>query len=310
MLATALVATAYVLIQGDRYAWLESPKIVWLLLLAAACVIGLVLAETGAGPTYLRYHCFRYADFTFGVSVSLLAGVALFGGGFVIPGFTAGVLRYPVLQSGLVQLYASAAATISLLGVALVLRFTRTPPFLFVAAGLILLGTAMWNLGQMPSDAAFGDLIPWLMARGLAVGGLFLPLTLATLTAVPPGDHVAAVGIFNFGRQFGALIGVAWMQTLLDHLSARNQSVIGEALSLSSPHAAAYVHAAQNALLSHGAQSPATAIAIIVQDAHRQFATLAFNGCFQALAMLFAFSFPLVVISRVITARFLKARAE
>lgn len=309
MLATALLATVYVLIQGDRYAWLESPYIVWPILLVAACALGLVFAETRGGPTYLRYGCFRLADFTFGISVSVLAGIALFGGGFAIPGFTGGVLRYPAWQSGLVQLYASIGATFSLIGVALALRFTRTPALPFLAAGLILLCTAMWKLGEAPSNAAFDDLVPWLMARGVAVGCLFLPLTLMTLTAVPPTWGVAAAGIFNFGRQLGALAGVAWMQTLLEHLTARNQTVMGEALSLSSPNAVAYVHAAQSALALHGAQSPAAAIAFMVQDAHRQFATLAFNGCFQALAMLFAYSLPLVLISRVLTARLLKAPA-
>ncbi len=309
MLGSSLLAIAYVLQQGDRYAWLESPYIVWPALLVLACLLGLGFMESSGGPTYLRYACFRFADFTFGVSVSLLAGMALFGSGFAIPSFTGRVLQYPVWHSGLVQLHAALYATLSLLVVGAALRFTKIPLFFFVFIGLLLFGTAMWNLGKMPSNASFGSLIPWLIFRGLAVGCLFLPLTLLTLTCVPAKDNVAASGLFNFGRQLGALVGVAWMETLLDHLTARNQSVLGEALSWLNPQVAVYGQTVQNALMLNGTPAPqvsGTALALMVQEAQRQMASVAFSGCFQTLAMLFVFSLPLVVLARVLTARFLK----
>ncbi|MGA8182253.1 MAG: MFS transporter [Terriglobia bacterium] len=309
MLASSLLAIAYVLQQGYRHAWLESPYIVWPALLAVACLLGLGFTESSGGPTYLRYACFRFADFTFGISVSLLAGMALFGSGFVIPSFTSHVLQYPVWHSGLVQLHATLYAALSLLVVAAALRFTKMPLFFFVLIGLVLFGTAMWNLGKMPSNASFDSLIPWLIFRGLALGCLFLPLTLLTLTCVPAQDNVAASGLFNFGRQLGALSGVAWMETLLGHLTARNQTVLGEALSWLNPQVAVYGHTAQNALMLNGTPAPQVsgpAVAIMLQEAQRQMASVAFNGCFQTLAMLFAFSLPLVVLARVLTKLFLK----
>ncbi len=309
MLGSSLVAIVYVLQQGERYAWLESPYIVWPALLVLACLLGLGFTESSGGPTYLRYACFRFADFTFGISVSLLAGTALFGSGFVIPGFTSRILQYPVWQSGLVQLHAALYATVSLLVVAAALRFTKMSLFFFVFIGLLLFGAAMWNLGKMPSNASFGSPIPWLIFRALALGCLFLPLTLLTLTCVPARDNVAAAGLFNFGRQLGALVGVAWMETLLDHLTARNQTVMGEALSRLNPRVSAYGQAARNALALHGAPSPrasGAAVAHMLQVAQRQMASIAFNGCFQTLAMLFVFSLPLVVLARVLTARFLR----
>jgi DHA2 family multidrug resistance protein len=309
MLGSSLLAIAYVLQQGDRYAWLESPYIVWSTLLVVVCLLGLGFMESSGGPTYLRYACFRFADFTFGVSVSLLAGMALFGSGFVIPSFTGRVLQYPVWHSGLLQLHAALYATLSILVVGAALRFTKVPSFFFVFIGLLLFGTAMWNLGKMPSDASFGSLIPWLIFRGLAVGCLFLPLTLLTLTCVPAKDNVAASGLFNFGRQLGALAGVAWMETLLDHLTSRNQTVLGEALSWLNPQVAVYGQSVQNALTLNGTPAPqvsGTGVALMLREAQRQMAGVAFNGCFQTLAMLFVFSLPLVVLARVLTARFLK----
>jgi len=313
LMVTSLFAIVYVLQQGNRNAWLECPSIVWSLLLAAACLLGIGFAESNGGPTYLRYHCFQFANFTFGLSVSLLAGIALFGSGFVIPGFTGGILAYPVWQTGLVQLFAAAFTTLSLLIVGIAVRFAKIPGILFVPCGLILFGFAMWKLGEVPSNVHFEGLLPWLMVRGFAVGCLFLPLTLMTLTGLPPIDDVAGAGLFNFGRQLGALVGVAWMQTLNEHLTDRNQTVLGEALSWANPNALIFVQNAQDALVLHGttsSQAPATAVALMLQEAQRQMSSVAYSGCFQALAMLFLFSFPILVLGRVLTARFLKPPYE
>ena len=248
LMATSLFAIVYVLEQGNRNAWLEYPPIVWALLLAAVCLLGIAFAESGGGPTYLRYHCFKYSNFTFGLCVSLLAGVAIFGSGFLIPGFATSVLSYPVWQSGLVQLSATAFMTLALLIVATALRFTKLPGLVFLLLGLVLFGVAMWHLGEVPSDSHFEGLIPWLNLRGFAVGFQFFALTLLTLTTVPAADDVAAAGLFNFGRQLGALAGMAWMQTLLEHLTDRNQTVFGNALSRANPNMMNYAQNMQRAL--------------------------------------------------------------
>ena len=43
----------------------------------------------------------------------------------------------------------------------------------------------------------------------------------------------------------------------------------------------------------------------MLREAQRQWASIAFNGCFESLAMLLLFAFPLVILARVLTARFL-----
>ena len=145
--------------------------------------------------------------------------------------------------------------------------------------------------------------------RGLALGGLFLPLTLLTLTTVPPDDAVAASGLFNFGRQLGGLMGVAWIQTLDTHLVARNQTVFGDALSTLNPTLLHFTEAAQQIL--HGAvQVSATANVVVLREALRQFNSVALTGCFESIAMLFAFAPPIVILIRIVTRRLLRPRYQ
>jgi DHA2 family multidrug resistance protein len=312
LMITALFAIVYVLEQGDRNCWLEYPPIVWASLLATACIIGLAFIETSGGPTFLPYGAFRYANFTFGMCVVLLAGVALFGSGYAISGFASGVLSYPVSVSGLVQLTGTFYAAVSFFAVGVLLRFTKFPPVFVLLAGLLLFGISMWHLGDAPSNLDFEGLASWLIIRGFALGCQFIPLTLLALTCLPAEEDVAAAGLFNFNRQLGALIGVAWLQTLLEHKTDSNQTIFGNAVCWTSPNAIHYIRAAQHALSFHGAQpsqTAAAATALMLQEAHRQWASIAFNGCFESLALVFMFAFPLVALARILSTRFLRSPA-
>lgn len=308
LLLTALVAIVYVLQQGNRDRWLEYPPIVWSLLLAAVCLLGFAFAETDGRPTFLAYHAFGYANFTFGVTVAVLAGVVFLGGGSVISGFTTGVLNYPVLHTGLVQLTASGFATIALLVAAFALRFLKVPGLVVIYSGQILFIIGMLNLGLVPSNSDFGGVERWLILRGTALGFQFLPLTLGTLTCLPPKDDVAAAGLFLFNRQFGALIGTAWLETLHEHLTDRNQTIFGNAFSAISPNAVNYAQQAQHALLFYGfdTQAPQAATVLTLQEASRQWASIAANGCFESVAMLLVFAFPFVGLTMFLTKRYLK----
>ena len=312
IMLTALFAIVYVLQQGERNRWLEYPPIVWAILLAVACVVGFIFIETRGGPTLLPYGAFHYANFTFGVCVVVLAGIALFGSAFVISGFAANVLSYPVSVSGLVQLSGTTLAVFSFLGVGILIRFAKMPPVFAILTGLLCFATSMWNLGYAPSNLNFEGFASWLIVRGFAFGCQFIPLTLLALTCLPPEEDVAAAGIFNFNRNIGALLGTAWLQTLLETKTDRNQTIFGNVLSATSPNAVNYLQATQQTLSLHGMQPPqssATATAMMLQEAHRQWASISYNGCFESLALVFFFAFPLVAAARILTTRFLRPPA-
>jgi DHA2 family multidrug resistance protein len=307
-----LFCVVYVLQQGSRNRWLEYPPIVWAILLAITCIVGLTFVETRGGPTLLPYGAFRYANFTFGMCVVILAGIAFFGSGYVISGFAIGVLDYPVSISGLVQLSGTAFSIVSFLSIGIILRFTKLNPVFIILTGLLLFGTSMWNLGLAPSNLNFEGLASWLILRGFALGCQFIPLTLLALTCLPVEDDVAAAGLFNFNRQMGALIGIAWLQTLHENLTDRNQTIFGNVLSPTNPNTLIYTQKIQDTLTWYGtpqSQIPSESMALTVQEASRQWSSISYNGCFECLAVMFLFAFPMVALARILTTRFLKPPA-
>lgn len=309
LMITALFSIVYVLQQGERNRWFEYSPIVWASLLAVTCLVGLAFIETRGGETFLPYKSFHYANFTFGMCVVLLAGVALFGSGYAISGFATGVLAYPVSMSGLVQLSGTFFATVSFLAVGAIVRFTKLPPVFIILTGLLLFGISMWHLGDAPSDLNFEGFASWIIVRGFALGCQFIPLTLLALTCLPAKEDVAAAGLFNFNRQLGALIGIAWLQTLLERKTDLNQTIFGGALSSANPNVMNYVQSIQNTLALYGTppgQASHEAMTLALREAHRQWSSIAFNGAFECLSLLFLCAFPLVALARILTAKFLK----
>jgi DHA2 family multidrug resistance protein len=144
------------------------------------------------------------------------------------------------------------------------------------------------------------------------LGCQFIPLTLLALTCLQVEDDVAAAGLFNFNRQIGALSGIAWLQTLHENLTDRNQTIFGNVLSSTNPDTLIYTQKIQDTLALYGtpqSQIPSESMALTVREASRQWSSIAFNGCFESLAMMFLFAFPLVALARILTTRFLKPPA-
>src|SRR5690606_17247558 len=121
-------------------------------------------------------------------------------------------------------------STMMFIGTLLVTTFLvqrhRFPPISTVPFGIVGFIVAMWMLFGSNGESGFPDLMPAVLLRGLALGFLFLSITLITLLDLQGPAIAYGVGLFNVGRQTGGLVGVAFLETLIDHQTAFNQSVL------------------------------------------------------------------------------------
>lgn len=305
-LVVAIGCLVHVLMEGTRHAWLESPGIVWNLIAGLTALASFAFLERRSTASVLDYGCFRLADFTFGTSVSLVAGAALLGSSTVIGMLATGALGYSAMESGLLQLAAAPFALLVLFCVALVLRAGRIPPPLLLVTGIALLGFGLWRLGFMHTAVAREHLLPPIALRGAGLGLLLLTLTMLTLRKLPSGHEIAGAGFFNFNRQLGGLIGLAWMLTLHERLMSRNHEALASTWGIDSAAFAETLARTKAVLTAQGVSSveaSSQAMALLAMQYQQQTFTVALNGCFQALAMLFVFACPWVVLTRIVTER-------
>ena len=218
LVTVALFCLTYVLTQGTRWDWFEEPRIVWLSIVGAATLLAFVGQQLLAkGDGLLDLTAFRSEDFLFAFIVSFVAGAALFGSAYLIPSFAVSVLAFRPTDAGLLLLPSGAFFVGSLLISAYIIQARGVPPFATVPFGILMIMIAMWMLSGSTSESGTDDMMAGILLRGFGLGFLFLSITLIAFSDLNRKNLASGIAIFNTGRQFGGLMGVAGLQTLIDH---------------------------------------------------------------------------------------------
>ncbi len=307
-----LFCSTYVLSQGSRWDWFEEARIVWFSVAGCASLLlfmGQQLLHKGNG--IFDFSLFRSDDFAFAFIVSFVAGAALFGSAFLIPSFAVSVLAFTPTDAGLLLLPSGALFVAALLFAAFIMQVRHVAPFATVPFGILLIMIAMWMLSGSTSESGADDMMAAILLRGLGLGFLFLSITLIAFSNLNSRNLAAGIGLFNTGRQLGGLIGVAGLQTLIDHNVAANITVLGSSVT---GGAAAVIERLANttAMLAgrgmDAAPAGRAAIALLGRAVNGQSVVIGFNTAFYAVALLFVVAAPILVAIKIGFARRAKAR--
>lgn len=312
LVSIALFCFSYVLSQGSRWDWFEEPRILWLSVAGVASLflfLGQQVLRKGTG--LLDFTLFRSDDFAFAFIVSFVAGAALFGSAFLIPSFAVSVLAFTPTDAGLLLLPSGALFVAALVLAAVLMQVRGLPPFATVPFGILLIMLAMWMLSGSTSESGAADMMAAILLRGLGLGFLFLSITLIAFTNLDRRNLAAGIGLFNTGRQLGGLVGVAGLQTLIDHNVAANVVVLGSSVNAGGQAVIDRLAATTALLVARGMDvGPASrgAIALLGRAVAGQSVVIAFDTAFNAVALLFVVAAPMLVAIKVGLARRAKAR--
>ncbi|QCB54535.1 MFS transporter [Sphingopyxis sp. PAMC25046] len=297
-LAIALVAASFLLSQGSRWDWLDASRINWSIGLVVAGGALFALRQRRAVQPLFDLAVFRVEDFAFAFIVSFVAGAALFGSAFLIPAFSLLVLRFTATEAGALLLPSGAVFAATLLLAAALMQARWISPIVTVPFGILTVMTAMWMLSGSSGESGPDDMMPAILLRGFGLGCLFLSITLIAFSKLPPVALAFGIGIFNIGRQLGGLIGVAGLQTLIDHQTTANQAVLGAAITSGSTATGERLSAIAAMLVGRGmdaAQAAKAAGAMLGRSVAGQSAVIAFDTAFNAVALLFIVAAPIIV---------------
>ncbi|WP_248449192.1 DHA2 family efflux MFS transporter permease subunit [Sinorhizobium meliloti] len=301
--------------EGSRHNWFDEPEVMAYFAIgsaAALCFMAWEFRLQGRGAL-IDFVVFRNEHFTFGFVVSFVAGCALFGSAFIIPAFATSVLGFTSAYAGLVLLPSGALVCIGLLAAGGLIDAKGLDPAKPIPLGILCFMGAMWLMSGSTSESGLSDLIPPIMLRGLGLGLLFVSLTLVTLRELGPETIAHGVALFNVGRQMGGQIGIAWLSTTLDHQNAHNRMVLSHHLAPGDLALIERQDAVTTLLVSHG-YSPEEAVgaatAVIQKSFAEQVATLSFNECFLAIALLFVAAAPVLIVTKLIVGRLLSRHSD
>jgi DHA2 family multidrug resistance protein len=299
LISATLFCFTYVLSQGSRWDWFEEPRILWLTVIGAAALLAFLGQQVLAkGQGLLDFTLFKSSDFSFAFIVSFVAGAALFGSAFLIPAFALSVLGFTPTDAGQLLLPSGAFFVGALLVSAWLMQARRVAPFATVPFGILMIMVAMWMLSGSTSESGADDMMAAILLRGLGLGFLFLSITLIAFSHLNSRDLASGIGLFNTGRQLGGLIGVAGLQTLIDHNVATNAVVLGANVT---PGGAAVIErmTTTTAMLSaKGMDAVAAgraATSLLGRLVTSQSTVIAFDAAFIAVALLFVIAAPILV---------------
>lgn len=312
LISVTLFCFTYVLNQGSRWDWFEEPRVLMLTTIGVATLLAFVGQQVLAkGQGLLDFTVFKSSDFTFAFIVSFVAGAALFGSAFLIPAFALSVLAFTPTDAGLLLLPSGGFFVGSLLVAALLIKACRVPPVATVPFGILLIMAAMWMLSGSTHESGTDDMMAAILLRGLGLGFLFLSITLIAFSHLNSRNLASGIGLFNTGRQLGGLMGVAGLQTLIDHHIALNVVALGAHLTPGRDALIERLVTTAARLVEKGMDPAAAgraATSLLGKSVLGQATVIAFDTAFYAVALLFVVAAPLLVGIKIALARHGKVR--
>lgn len=303
LISVTLFTFTYVLSQGSRWDWFEEPRILWLTLIGAATLLAFLGQQVMAkGQGLLDFTAFRSEDFTFAFIVSFVAGAALFGSAYLIPSFAVLVLAFTPTDAGQLLLPSGLLFIGALLIAAFLIQVRRVPPFATVPFGILMIMVAMWMLSGSTSESGADDMMAAILLRGFGLGFLFLSINLIAFSNLNGSNLASGIGLFNTGRQLGGLMGVAGLQTLIEHGIAGNVAVLGSHVAAGVPAISERLATTTAMLVARGMDAAAAgraAMSLLGRVVAGQSAVIAFDTAFNAVALLFVVAAPLLVTIKI-----------
>ncbi|HEY4016471.1 MAG TPA: DHA2 family efflux MFS transporter permease subunit [Polyangiaceae bacterium] len=290
----------YVLEEGPRNDWFESPLITALSFLSGITLAAFIVRELTATSPVVNLRLF--SDRTF-ASATVIGGVMyamLMGSMFLLPVFMQELLGFDATQSGITLM----PRTIAMMAVTPIIGriYNYVPPAIVVGvgAGFFVLGS--YELSHITLLSSSGDIVVPLLVTGVGFACLFIPLTTAALTFIPRPVLADAAGLNSFVRQIGGSFGLTIFATLLSDFSKRATAAISWNVTSLRPDVMSRIDAIAGGLRAHGVSPAAShggAVAMVAREVGLQGSVLGFEKTFLLQGVAFLVVLPLLFFLRV-----------
>jgi EmrB/QacA subfamily drug resistance transporter len=212
VLCASLFALVWGIIKSQSLGWGDVTVVSSL----AASVAGFflfALREREAAHPLLPLRLFRKLSLSVGVVLMLMLAFALFGVVFFLSLYLQRVRGYSPVETGIRTLPLTATLVFAApLGGILSARLGPRPP---LVSGMALLGAGMLGLSKLSWRTDYGDIWPWLLAIGLALGLVQAAATQTILGNAPVRMAGVAGGLQQTALQIGGALGTSVLGAVL-----------------------------------------------------------------------------------------------
>ncbi|MDQ2731232.1 MAG: DHA2 family efflux MFS transporter permease subunit [Armatimonadota bacterium] len=305
LLASGLGSLQYVLEEGNRDDWFQSPTISILAVIAAIALTSMVFWELSPRNTHpiVNFRVLKNRDLSASLFLFMALGFGLYGGIFIFPLFSQNILHFTPTLTGLTLLPGGVATGVSAIICGRLVNPGRQliPPRILILFGMSLFVFSMWDLAHLTTASGSSDAQFGLIVRGFGLGFLFTPINLAALNSLKGVEIPQGTALMNLMRQLGGSFGIAVLGTYITNMTEVHRSALIAHISPSNP---AYQHTMTtltHAMMAKGL-SPAAAqhaaIGVIAGDVQIQAVTLSYDNAFLLIGLAVVVVSPAVLVLR------------
>jgi DHA2 family multidrug resistance protein len=300
LLALGIGALQVLLDKGQEEDWFGSHFIVTLAVIAAVCLISLVIWEWRHKAPIVDVRMFKSFNFALASLMMFILGVLLFSSLVMMPQFLQTLMGYTAESAGIVL---SGASMVILFQMPIVGQLTTKIPAKYIMAfGWLCLACGMYYSTVRTDLLISFRSAAWLrVAQSFGLGFLFVPINLAAFTGVPREKGNSVSGLINFSRNIGSSVGTSMVTTILARRAQFHQSVLGYHATNYDPAFRNQIGGLTQQLVHAGATPPdaqVQAYGRVYQSVLVQSQTLAYIDAYMLLAVAASIMFVLAFIVR------------
>ena len=234
-LSTFLTALLLALASGNS-AWNSggwtSNYILTCFVISAVGLLVFLITEFSVEHPLIELNLFKNFNFAVSNIVVFMFGLGMFGSTFLLPIYLQNSLGYTPLQAGMVFLpIGFLQGLVSPLSGIFSDRFNPKIPLIL---GLLLMAFTFYQFGFLSYLSEKSQIMLPLYLRGIAMGILFTPLTIISISEIANHKMAQASGLINVIRQIGGSFGVAVFGTILTRRTIFHSAMYGQQIDVSS----------------------------------------------------------------------------
>jgi DHA2 family multidrug resistance protein len=290
----------YVLEEGQRDDWFDSPVITALSFVAGISLTAFIIRELTATAPVVNLRVFSDKTFASATAIGGVMYAMLMGSMFLLPVFMQEVLGFDATQSGTTLMPRTLA--MMLVTPFIGKLYNHIPPAVTVGLGAVLFVLGSYELSHITLQSGSMDIVIPLIITGFGFACLFIPLTTAALTFVPRAELADAAGVNSFVRQIGGSFGLTIFATLLSNYSRRATASVSWNVTDLRPEVVDRLHRMAAGLQAHGMgplEAKQAALRAMAGAVTMQGTVLGFEKTFLVQGVAFIGVLPLLFFLRV-----------
>jgi DHA2 family multidrug resistance protein len=295
-MAVFLGSLEYVLEEGTRYDWFDDNTITLLTVISAAAAIAFFARVLMARFPIVDLKAFANRNFALGSLFSFVLGIGLYGLTYLFPlyleeirGDNALMVGETLFVSGVAMFVA--APVVGRLG-------SKVDPRFLLMSGFFIFAVGAWQMTYVTKDWDFAQLLWPQIFRGVGLMLAMIPITNVALGTLAPERLKNASGLFNLSRNLGGAVGLAALNTVLDHRIDLHLARLHEAVTWGRQPAQEMLTNLTARFHDFGGDAQTMAIKQLMGLTRQQGIVMAFADVFLMLAVLFVAFGALAIVLR------------